>query len=95
MKQQVAVIGLGRFGTNVVRSLYNLGHDVAYEPYRSVEGRYHYKEISPRGRGRFSSVYERVYRHYHGRRKLGTSVVVSVMPAEGPSLGIAPSGMWM
>ena len=28
MKQQVAVIGLGRFGTNVVRSLYNLGHDV-------------------------------------------------------------------
>ncbi len=28
MKQQVAVIGLGRFGTNVARSLYNLGHDV-------------------------------------------------------------------
>ena len=28
MKQQVAVIGLGRFGTNVVESLYNLGHDV-------------------------------------------------------------------
>ena len=28
MKQQVAVIGLGRFGTNVARALYNLGHDV-------------------------------------------------------------------
>ena len=28
MKQQVVVIGLGRFGTNVVQSLYNLGHDV-------------------------------------------------------------------
>lgn len=28
MKQQVVVIGLGRFGNNVVRSLYNLGHDV-------------------------------------------------------------------
>ncbi len=28
MKRQVAVIGLGRFGTSVVRSLYNLGHDV-------------------------------------------------------------------
>ena len=28
MKRQVVVIGLGRFGTSVVRSLYNLGHDV-------------------------------------------------------------------
>ena len=28
MKQQVVVVGLGRFGTNVVQSLYNLGHDV-------------------------------------------------------------------
>ena len=28
MKNQVAVIGLGRFGSSVARSLYNLGHDV-------------------------------------------------------------------
>lgn len=28
MKRQVVVIGLGRFGSSVVRSLYNLGHDV-------------------------------------------------------------------
>ena len=28
MKKQVVVIGLGRFGSNVARSLYNLGHDV-------------------------------------------------------------------
>ena len=28
MKRQVVVIGLGRFGTSVVRSRYNLGHDV-------------------------------------------------------------------
>jgi len=49
---------------------YNLGHDVPYEPYRSVEGRYHYKEISARSRGGFSSIYERVYHHYHGRRNL-------------------------
>ena len=27
-KKQVAVIGLGRFGSSVARSLYNLGHDV-------------------------------------------------------------------
>ena len=28
MKNQVAVIGLGRFGSSVAKSLYNLGHDV-------------------------------------------------------------------
>ena len=28
MKKQVVVVGLGRFGSSVVRSLYNLGHDV-------------------------------------------------------------------
>lgn len=28
MKQQVVVIGLGRFGSSVARALYNLGHDV-------------------------------------------------------------------
>ena len=28
MKRQVAVLGLGRFGSSVARSLYNLGHDV-------------------------------------------------------------------
>jgi hypothetical protein len=26
---------------------YNLGEDVPYEPYRSVEGRYHYRTLSP------------------------------------------------
>ena len=28
MKNQIAVLGLGRFGSSVARSLYNLGHDV-------------------------------------------------------------------
>ncbi len=28
MKKQIAVLGLGRFGSSVARSLYNLGHDV-------------------------------------------------------------------
>ncbi len=46
---------------------YNLGHDVPYEPYRSHEGRYHYPKISDKSRGRFSSIYERVYHHYHDR----------------------------
>ncbi len=49
---------------------YNLGHDVPYEPYRSHEGRYYYREISGKSRGRFSSIYERVYHHYHDRMGL-------------------------
>lgn len=28
MKKQIAILGLGRFGSSVARSLYNLGHDV-------------------------------------------------------------------
>ena len=27
-KSNVAVIGLGRFGSSIARSLYNIGHDV-------------------------------------------------------------------
>ena len=47
---------------------YNLGFDVPYQPYRSVEGRYNNTAISPTGRGRFAPIYERAYHHYHDRR---------------------------
>lgn len=46
---------------------YNLGHDVPYEPYLSFEGRYHYRELSSKARGRFSPIYDRIVYHYHGR----------------------------
>ena len=46
---------------------FNLGEDVRYEPFRSVEGRYHYKTISKRGRGRFRPIFERVTNHYYRR----------------------------
>lgn len=46
---------------------YNLGHDVPYEPYRSFEGRYHYKKISDNSRGRLRPMYERVFNHYQNR----------------------------
>ena len=49
---------------------YNLDFDVPYEPYESFEGRYHYKKISSKGRGRLRSMYERVYNHYHNRQGL-------------------------
>ena len=50
---------------------YNLGHDdVPYEPFKSFEGRYHYKKISDEARGRFQAMYERVFNHYHHRKGL-------------------------
>ncbi len=49
---------------------YNLGHEVPYEPYRSFEGRYHYKKISDDSRGRLRPMYERVFNHYHNRKGL-------------------------
>lgn len=49
---------------------YNLGFEVPYEPFRSVEGRYHYKRISDNSRGRLREMYEKVYNHYVNRRGL-------------------------
>lgn len=46
---------------------YNLGEEVPYERFRSVEGRYDYTSISRKGRGRFRPIYERIVHHYHGR----------------------------
>ena len=46
---------------------YNLGEDVPYQRYRSVEGRYDYPTISRKGRGRFRPIYERIVHHYHDR----------------------------
>ncbi|MFT4549956.1 MAG: hypothetical protein ACI9UA_003320 [Pseudoalteromonas tetraodonis] len=47
---------------------YNLEGDVAYEPYKSFEGRSHYKKISDKDRGRLRPMYERVFNHYHNRK---------------------------
>jgi len=49
---------------------YNLGEDVPYRRFRSVEGRYDYPAISPKGRGRFRPIFERIVHHYHDRRGL-------------------------
>lgn len=46
---------------------YNLGEDVPYQRYRSVEGRYDYPTMSGKGRGRFRPIYERIVHHYHDR----------------------------
>ena len=49
---------------------YNLGFEVPYEPYRSFEGRYHYKSISDDSRGRLRPMYEKVLNHYENRKGL-------------------------
>ena len=49
---------------------FNLGFDVPYEPYRSFEGRYHYKSISEKSRGRLRPMYEKVLNHYENRKDL-------------------------
>ncbi len=46
---------------------YNLGEEVPYEPFTSIEQRYYYPEISSEGRGGFSNIYERVLNHYSNR----------------------------
>jgi len=63
---------------------YNLGHDVPYEPYRSHKGRYTYRTLSPRGRGRFRAIYERVYNHYHNRMGLKMPFVAQVIKKTRP-----------
>lgn len=50
-----------------VTAKYNLGYDVDYTPYTSVEQRYHYEEISDAGRGNLRPMYETVYNHYVNR----------------------------
>ena len=51
---------------------YNLGFAVPYEPYRSYQGRYHYKSISDKARGRLRPMYEKVLHHYQHRKGIET-----------------------
>jgi hypothetical protein len=73
---------------------YNLGHEVPYEPYRSYQGRYHYPEISDKGRGRFSSIYERIYRHYHDRKRLEMCFTGQVAENNRPERWNAAFASW-
>ncbi|MFO7903180.1 MAG: alginate lyase family protein [Planctomycetota bacterium] len=97
-------VDLYRIGDNRLRTgfeytaKYNLGHEVPYEPYRSFEGRYHYPKISEKARGRFSSIYERVYHHYHDRLGLEmpyTRQVLDKIRPEPFQLAHAPWGTLM
>ena len=65
---------------------YNLGYEVPFEPYSSIDGRYKHTSISKRGRGRFRPIYERAYHHYYDRMGLDmpyTSEVIDKSRPEG------------
>ena len=51
-----------------ITAKYNLGYDVEYTPFTSVEQRYYYRDISDSGRGNLRPMYETVYNHYVNRR---------------------------
>ncbi|TKG96612.1 hypothetical protein EYV94_05015 [Puteibacter caeruleilacunae] len=58
---------------------FNLGEEVKYVPYISYEGKYRNMKISEKGRGRFSPIYEQLYNHYHGRKKIEMPYVKRVI----------------
>ena len=70
---------------------YNLGNDVPYVPYKSFEGRYHYKKISNKARGRLRDMYEKVHNHYHYRLGLETPFTQKAAEKNRPeSIGRGP-----
>lgn len=73
---------------------YNLGLDVPYEPYRSVDGRYHYGEISDDGRGRLRPMYQKIYNHYHKRKDLDVPFTKKALEKLGPENRGRGSSPW-
>jgi hypothetical protein len=77
---------------------FNLGQDVPYEPYKSFEGRYHYRTLSSDSRGRFAPIYERIVHHYHDRMGLDmpySRKVAEEQRPEGSSTTHMPWGTLM
>lgn len=63
---------------------YNLGYDVPFETFRSIDGKYEHKSISRRGRGRFRPIYERAYHHYHDRMGMEMPYTLEVIGKSRP-----------
>ena len=63
---------------------YNLGEDVPFEPYRSVEGRYFADKISDRARGRFRPIFERALNHYLNHKGLKMPYTTKVAETHRP-----------
>ena len=66
----------------------------AWEELRSHEGRYYYPKISGDSRGRFSSIYERVYHHYHDRMGLEMPFTAQVIEKIRPERWRSSHASW-
>ena len=73
---------------------YNLGEQVPYERFVSLEGRYDYTSISSKGRGRFRPIYERVIHHYTRRKKLSLPWCEKVMEKKRPEGAHSQHASW-
>ncbi len=80
-------------------SKFMLGEDVPYVQYKTHYGKYVYgHEISQKGRGKYSPIYELPYHHYHGLKKMDmpyTKQVVKQIRNEEPQDGFMPWGTLM
>lgn len=63
---------------------YNLGYDVPFETFSSIDGRYKHNAISEKGRGRFRPIYERAYHHYHDRMGMEMPYTLEVIQKNRP-----------
>ena len=70
---------------------YNLGNDVPYEPFQSIVGPNFNPEISSKSRGHFSSIYEKIYHHYHDVCGLDMPFTYQVILKQRPELDITDS----
>jgi hypothetical protein len=71
---------------------YNLGNDVPYRPYVTVFGKTVFPEgISPQSRGRFNSIYEKIYHHYHDLEGLPMPYTKQVIDKMRPEADITNS----
>jgi hypothetical protein len=90
--------GLDMFGASDNRLLagyeytakYNLGEDVPFQVFTDTTGKYVHKAASPISRGKFRSVWEIAYNHYHNLKGLpmpySERVLQKIRP-EGPPFG--------
>jgi hypothetical protein len=90
--------GLDMFGASDNRLMtgfeysakYNLGEDVPFERYADTTGKYVHTEISTINRGKFRSVWEIPFNHYHVLKGLpmpNTERVLKRIRPEGPPFG--------
>ena len=73
---------------------YNLGFDVPYKPYESVEGRYFYPKISNDARGRIRPMYEKIYNHYHNRKGLDAPYTKKALMKKRPGSSRSATLPW-